>query len=327
MSKIYELVPQMRIYSKIGYEWKPFIMNIQESKYRSKVVNTDNFGLRFNNNDEISDSIFNNNNFSNSNAIVGASTVFGVGSSQDKFTIPSLLTKNSDNHFFNIGARAYSGFQEIIFFNSLLGNMSKLKQLIVFSGVNDIFMNSYINNYDKVLGPMFFNDEYKEKMSRKPFSFKEDLVKNFLQIFPKNKKIASEEKKIIEIDGIFKIIKRNLICWSNIKHGLKLKLVYFLQPMANWCKRELSDQEKIIFGELEKNSSKTNMSLKYINIDLYNEYKRFLNETCKDLGIDFFDCNDHFSNKDFNKKWLFVDRVHLTDLGNELISEYIKSKI
>ena len=40
MYKIYELLPQMKTYSEIGYEWKPFIMNTQESKFRSNVVNT-----------------------------------------------------------------------------------------------------------------------------------------------------------------------------------------------------------------------------------------------------------------------------------------------
>ena len=57
MYKIYELLPQMKTYSELGHEWKPFIMNTQESKFRSNVVNTDNFGLRFND-QKISNSIF-----------------------------------------------------------------------------------------------------------------------------------------------------------------------------------------------------------------------------------------------------------------------------
>ena len=327
MYKIYELLPQMKTYSELGHEWKPFIMNTQESKFRSNVVNTDNFGLRFND-QKISNSIFDKKNIlkEKTAVIIGASTVFGVGCTQDKSTISSFLTNSTDTHFYNIGARAYSGFQEITLFNSLINDLKTIDQIIIFSGVNDIFMNNYINNYDKILGPMFFESEFKQKMLKNSTNWKERFIQNFYQLFLKSKP-PNEKNKPSKNEDILKIIKRNLICWSNVKYGMKVKLTYFLQPMANWCKKELSDQEKIIFNELNKSSVKTNECLKYLNLDLYYEYKKFLSDLCKELGIDFFDCNDYFSNKEFDKKWLFVDRIHLTDLGNKLISKYIKSKI
>lgn len=327
ISKIYELEPQMKTYGAIGYDWKPFIMHIQQSNFRSRIVNTDNFGLRFND-QEISNSIFDEKGLIKKKfgAIVGASAVFGVGSTLDKYTIPSFLTKNTELHYYNLGGRGYCGFQEIIFFNSLIKNLKKIQQVIIFSGVNDIFMNIYINNYDKILGPMFYTNEFKEKMKKESINWKKKLKQQFVNFFSKSN-LSNEKLEINTIEDIFKIIKRNLISWATIKNGMNVKLFYFLQPTPNWCKKELSNEEDIIFKELDKGSRRTHECLKLLNLDLYHKYKKFLSETCRELNINFYDCNDYFSKDEFNKKWLFIDRVHLTDLGNKLISEFIKNKI
>ena len=34
-----------------------------------------------------------------------------------------------------------------------------------------------------------------------------------------------------------------------------------------------------------------------------------------------------YNTKENNKKWLFVDKTHLTDYGNKIVSDFIKSKI
>jgi hypothetical protein len=327
MSTINKIAPQMQSYSQLGYEWKPFIMNIQKSGFRSKVVNTDNLGLRFNNL-KLKESIFDKDEIlkNKSGVMVGASTVFGVGASHDNFTIPSLLTDKTDIHFYNIGGRAYSGFQEIILFNSLIGKFSNVDIAVIFSGVNDIFLNSYIDEYDEILGPMFFTNEFKEAMLLNNISWKKKLIKNFLNLFRK-KNYIEKKFEIKKIANIMEITKRNISCWSTIKKGMNIKLVYFLQPFSNWCNRELSEEEKLIFKQLDEASKKTHNTLKSLNLEIYNKYKKFLAEKCRELDIDFFDCNEYFSNKKFDKKWLFVDRIHLTDLGNQFISEYIKSKI
>ena len=121
MKKIYKLIPQMKYYNNIGVDWKPFLMNLQKANYRSDVVNTDEFGLRFNN------KILNNSIFEEKvkkyGIMIGASAVFGVGASSDELTIPSILSNSTDTHFYNLGGRAYSGFQEIILFNSLINNL------------------------------------------------------------------------------------------------------------------------------------------------------------------------------------------------------------
>ena len=322
MNKINQLTPQMKLYNQIGFEWKPFLMNLQKVNFRSDVVNTDLFGLRFNKTIE-SNSIFETKkNEKKKAALVGSSTVFGVGATSDIFTIPSVLSDVSNIHYYNIGGRAYSGFQEIILFNSLINNFKDIEEIILFSGLNDIFLDRYIDEYDQVLGPMFFNNQFYNLMNKGSQTWKKKIIENMLEFFKKKQKIEPTKKKNIK-----EIIKRNLKCWSIIRAGLNTKLCFFLQPFANWCNRELSNEEKIIFGELDKISVKTNKTLQRMDITLYNEFKLFIKNICNEYEIKFFDCNDYLSDKQFDRKWIFVDRVHLTDMGNKNIANFIKSKI
>ncbi len=324
-SKIYKITPQMQTYNRLSFNWKPFIMFMQENKFRSEIVNTDDFGLRFNN-QKITNSIFDRKDKidKKSGAIIGSSAAFGVGSSNDSLTIPSLLSENTDCDYFNIGVKAYSGFQEVILFNSLINNLKKIKEVIIFSGINDIFMSRYIDNYDKILGPMFYTNQFYDSMA---IGLKKQLINRFSNLFISPKSELNELKNNVN-QSIFEIVRKNLYFWANIKNGMKIKLYFFLQPMSSWCIRELSEEENIIFNELDKNTNiKPNQVLKLMNSDVYTKYKSFLSETCKELNIDFFDCNEFLSSKEYDNKWLFVDRVHLTDLGYKLISQFIKSKI
>ena len=120
------LSPQMKVYDGIGESWKPYIMYLSKPNFRSDVVNLDQFGLRFNGleNDKIkeidnSNSIFNDKIISKNQetaALVGNSITFGVGATSDSSTVSSNLSKLSNFHFFNLGGRAFSGFQEVILF-------------------------------------------------------------------------------------------------------------------------------------------------------------------------------------------------------------------
>ena len=128
---MYKLAPQMRIYDNFSHEWKPFIMYSNKTNLRTKVVNTDNLGLRFNslnNNNLIS--IFDQKNTNQKfGLIVGSSTAFGLGCSEDDQTISSKLSKLTGTLFFNLGVSAFSGFQEVILHQSLINKVSKAKHI------------------------------------------------------------------------------------------------------------------------------------------------------------------------------------------------------
>ena len=139
MNVRYKLLPQLKCYDLLGSDWVPYLIFQQTKNFRSEILNTDSFGLRFNNkvDQNSKKTIFDENNSKKKCVVVGASSAFGVGSTTDSNTIPSFLSAGSDYHYYNFGARAYNGFQELILYQSLINKIDELEKVIIFSGINE----------------------------------------------------------------------------------------------------------------------------------------------------------------------------------------------
>ena len=346
MSFRYKFVPQMEVYDKMKIDWKPYIMHFNQANFKSKVLNTDNFGLRFNNSSNKKKKfIFEEKIFPKKRkaAIIGSSTAFGVGASKDENSISAQLSKKTDYHFFNISGKAFSGFQETILFQSLMEKIGKIEKIVIFSGINDIFMQNYIKGFDEILGPFFFNDSYDEAMNSYALDWKRESLRILLSPFlPKKINWSNiskgELKKLIfasknqniskKISNINSLNQRNLKFWSLIQKSMKIKITFVLQPLFSWCEKEFSGEEKIIFNELDNASVKTFSVLKQLDKKKnYKNYSSNLKNICNKFNIKFIDSNELIKKNKLDKEWLFVDRIHLTDLGYKLISEFLCKKI
>ena len=352
----YSLAPQTEFYDSLSssLSWKPFIMFGNFSNIRNTHCNTDSFGLRYNNfNNEknynnINNSIFDEKFTSNKEGavLIGNSAAFGWGSTSDQNTISSLLNEKTKFHFYNLGVSGFSGFQEIIQFLSLQKKLNNIKKLIILSGVNDSFLPYYIKEFDENLGPFFSNSEFLNRMSKASLSLKAKFEKFFYNKVLR-KKINWNEmykldfhnknnnknyqffdyKKNLNPDTSLKfLIDRNLSLWSIIGKGMNIKICYALQPLANWCGKELSIEEKKIFDELDQIDHSRHI-LSLIDIKKYDLVKNFLIQNCKKYNIKFMDCNDSIRKNNHHKEWLFLDRVHLNNKGNRYISEALLSLI
>ena len=134
--------------------------------------------------------------------------------------------------------------------------------------------------------------------------------------------------KLSETD-LDEIVSRNIKIWKYLSKSMNSKITFFVPPFMPWCK-DLSSytiEEKEIthfIGDLSENRN-----MRYLdNIEGdYNKIINLLSENCKKNDIDFFDCNQVFREDENKNKWLFVDKTHLTDYGNEIISEFILNKL
>ena len=101
-------------------------------------------------------------------------------------------------------------------------------------------------------------------------------------------------------------------------------LRFVLQPVPQWCDKDLSDEEAVLFRYLEKEYDTHNIMTKFTK-DLYLNYSDMVRKTCEDLDIEFWDMNIMLGDVVSDDKWLFVDRAHLTDQGNMKVSELLYS--
>ena len=91
-----------------------------------------------------------------------------------------------------------------------------------------------------------------------------------------------------------------------------------------WLEKELSQEENCLFKYLDSVSSSQNL-ISLFDKNIYNEYTLSLNELCNKLDINYYDSNKILKGRLKKDDWIFTDRAHLTDLGNEKVSDMINS--
>jgi hypothetical protein len=349
-SAMYRLAPQMKEYDRYTHEWRQYIMYSNKSNLRSKSISTDNLGLRFNystKDDFLSKTIFEeNNNKAKSGILIGASTAYGMGASSNETTISSLLSKKTDTFFYNLGITAFTGFQEVLLHQSLINNLENIDYLVIFSGLNDLYLSNYVGIYDELLGPYYYSSQFKSGMDSQVLNTKRKIAKflfsNFLDketdwVNISIKELLNEVKKKKDtydkdkftnnsFDYLKNYLKRNLIYWSNLQKIYKTKIIYILQPFPKWCNKELSNEEREIFNELDQNNLKIYKSLNSIE-DHQVKYTDLLRSLCLDYNINFIDSNEFLKSVLKKDDWCFIDRSHLTDLGNQYICNLIKANL
>lgn len=348
VNKKYSLVPQTKFYDSMGANWKSFIMYTQHSNLRSEFCNTDRFGLRFNNSSsdlKKNDSIFDVNlNHNKENAVViGGSFVFGEGTTKDQFTIASQLSKKTKFNFFNLGSRGHSGYQEIMSFLSHINKLKNIKKIIIISGLNDLVLSNFIKTNDEQVSPIFGHDLFKSRMSE-PAGWKVKIIKKIFGLFVENVdwsrinylnykdeffKIISSKKKSSSKKNYYNYfnatIEKNFQIWSIISQGLNIPVHFILQPNSIWQEKIPSKTEKEIFSlsEKEKNYKKL---YEHINIEKYQMLKKKIEFLSNQFKINFCDLNFILKDKKIIDT-IWVDKIHMNDLGYEIVSNEIIKKL
>jgi len=352
------LTPQMREYSKIANLWLPYMMFFQQPNVVSDVVNTDSRGFRvvYKNSTKISD--FKYDQDKKTNIFVGSSAAFGVGATSDANTIPSVLNSKDDALWLNFGGRAFSSTQELLLFLFYHRNFSNIDKVIVFSGVNNLVLYYLSPEYSKDLGSFFFSSRFRQAMKEIPplgrraaqkilspffgdqinwndFS-KKDLVKLLTGRERKYTNLSKDQSDFYSIVKDHEADKKDLLYaletdiynWKLISQSLKFDLYYILQPIATWTQKKFSSEERHLFAVLDSKQEKQWKILKRnFSHDQYLWFSHHLQEICETYAVAFVDMNAKMRQKPIDDEWLFVDRVHLTDRGYQLISNILYEEI
>ncbi len=342
----YQIIPQMETYDNLGFEWLPFVMFTQMPSYRSKVVNTDAKGFRLNSKKEIEkNNVFHNDKNKKNILILGNSTAFGVGCTNDEATISSNLSDESFNYI-NLAGRAHVGFQELITLFSNFDQIKNIKKVIILSGVNDFYLSDILKiNYPD---NFYFNTSFIQNMNNSRITTSKKLAKFVLDFFyPKvlnnnniwrlNKSNILEFIKSSNFRKDFKLfsnfpnlnieekLKRNFSIYNLLQKFFNCKVEYYLQPVLQWSK-EMNYEEKQLHNYSNIYSSEmSKQAFKLFTNETYLDLTNLISRLAKNHELEFYDTNLYF--KDVLKKsdWSFVDAVHCTDQGYKCISNFIKS--
>lgn len=338
-------------YKNMMHEFRPYVMFTNSHNYKSKSVNTDRLGFRkvfFKKKHLGLDDL--KKSSKKINILIGGSAAFGSGCPSDKNTISSELS-SLGQLCFSLGMRGANSHQELIAFLKFKNFFPNIKNVIIFSGVNDLVLaaekesvmyaefggimgtrqhalnflfQSSAGYYDKWVRGLYNLFFYINYLSQRSI-----VVKNLLTIFSffKQSSLLKRTTKYIyknfdkKIKNLNLMMENDLDTWSMIKKQLGVNVIYILQPCIGWLKKPLNNYDNQIL-KLERKRLKKFYSKDWTSREVYIKQRKFIKKNCEKRGIKFLDSNE-IMNKSDNNNSFFIDTVHLSANGNKFLTRFI----
>lgn len=337
----YAVTPQMRAYDGAGRVWVPYLMYFHEPEYRSEVMNTDSRGFRFvvGAGDRVVKD-FERRDEEPICVLAGGSTAFGVGATSDAATIPSLLTRGGEALWLNFGGRAFSSTQELLLFMSHTPRLSGLRRVVILSGVNNLLLFYLSHEYARDYGSFFSATELRRLLvGEAPAPSKGGGLR---AIFKSLGLGASEPlpapprpqimREIVDHDAekqdLLHVLDRDIHNWQLFGRAMGFEVTYVLQPLASWVDKRPSPEEERLFNELDDHQGEAwrRVLREKMSKEQHAWFAGGLAEICRARGVRFLDMNEKLSTLGLDGRWIFVDRVHLTDEGNEHVARILREE-
>lgn len=303
---------QVEDYALISNEWKPYVMRGSCSHAELTFVSTDENGSRtsYFRGSPVSykDYRMSKGNYS---VLLGNSVAYGVGASSDLNCIASQLSRLTEHPWYNLAGRAYNQTQEVL--SLILFGAELHKNIVVFSGINNLIFSLAFNQFNDPVMPFWGQNEFNTLNDRKNIrnecetQYSRETKYNRMKFFlDRDLQILSSFVKSSSADKIH-----------------KSRLTYVFQPLLAWLDKDLHPSEKKAIDLWDKDTESLFKEVhKPYNILPFKErYIGDLKKICYKYEIDFFDMN---STEEFiQPEHLFLDRVHLTDIGQLKAAECI----
>lgn len=330
MSAIQQLTPYMQAYSSEfaddgNVNWLPYTMYFHPFNYRSEVVNTDASGFRYSQHNGIGYSVADHDGVNACHVIAGSSTVFGIGASGDQNSLPSRMSAHTSDAtpWINFGARSFNSTQEMILFSLQRHRLPKVKSVVLMSGFNDLGLARLPERLRQEHGAFFMCKDFFDAMGQKKQS-------RFSKWLGSTKGLDSFGKVPSldgQIDYAVQLTLRNLANWQAMCVQMGVPLTFVLQPLANWVRETGSVEEEVLFAEREADGGFAEHYGDILTQDSYQTYRDRLAEGAAQLGVSFVDLTSLLKQAVAPDFWLFVDRIHFTDQGHDLVSKLLLDSI
>lgn len=347
------LTPQMSDYDLLPVQWLPYIMFLHGSNYRSGSVNTDSHGLRWSARFDGEALGLETLDGQECCLLVGASAVFGVGATADSHTLPAHLSRLTGQPWLNFGGRAFSSTQELMLFQIFRNRLPKVRRILLFSGVNALTLHYLVSGVPEEIGGFFYWSHFREAMAEAMLSPRRRLLSRLLRPLVGNRvdfarvplprlplqilglvrswrdevpARLSLEERIADREGrrgdLANLLERDLSAWKALAGMIGAELGFVLQPMFNWTGKRETEEEAQLFAHLDGlGQAHFEIMQRIFDRKSHAWLRDRLEDICGRLRIPFSDMNTLLAPTLQDSQWLFVDRVHLTDLGNELVAQ------
>lgn len=322
------IVPQMRDYDSLGerQRWVPHLMYFHPPQASYPSVTTDARGLR---------TVVGADPDRPTALLVGGSTAFGIGATSDAATIASRLSATTRWSWRNYGGRALNSTQEAVL-THLMGTDDVAGPIVLFSGMNTLVRACMPGAFDPTYGA-FFQQSHFERQMRAAAVGTRSLARMLARGLAARVGIGRgpwdadgaaprdpAAHASANYDPMLHVLRRDLEYFAMLASARGTTCTYVLQPFAPWIAKSLTSQERELFALLDAEQADFTPVAGEV-ARRGDAYRRDVARICADAGVAFVDANagPAFA----GPEWLFVDRLHLTDAGQDAAARLIASAL
>jgi hypothetical protein len=356
MTCMARLAPQMAAYDVLSstVDWRPYLMFFQQPNFVSSTVTTDRFGFRPTL--DTGNALITLDEAANRtvNLLMGNSVAFGVGATSDHTALASRLVAHSGETWLNFCGRAFGSMQELLLFQAYRHKLGRVRRVVLCTGLNDLYLSYAPKLFDEIFGIFFFSEAFHRGMNeaQKSLSGKRALLASLLRPFygadidygtvtlrelprkllsrrsprdaePDYQTLVSMRRG--ERERVIEQVSRTLKLWFALARSFEFEVIYALQPMLPWTRKIWSSEERDLVAEQDAAGGRWHRILRAVLDEEHHQwYATQLNAACSAVGIRFMDMNPALCRND---RWLFMDRVHMNDAGQDLLAQAIVREI
>ncbi|MEU8264748.1 Inducer of phenazine A [Micromonospora sp. NPDC048999] len=329
------LTPQMDRYAdfvdRAETRWLPYLMYFHRTDYRSDVVNTDRFGFRLSYGPDGMAGSVEAPPAGPLRLLVGSSTAFGVGTTNDRATIASRLWTRyaPSGAWLNFGGRGYCSTQETLLFLLHRHLLPPVEEVVILSGLNNLALAGLPRSSQSEFGAFFFSGEYYQQMNELRKRHRRTTRSKWPGWRRRQPHTDPEPDTTLPdlADRISTAVERtirDIERWRLLASATGARITFVLQPLATWVRTNPETREALLFAELDRHPSNFWKLFGAIApMEVGRRYAAELGAWCQSRDVPFLDLNVKLAEVARDDRWLFVDRAHFNDDGYDLVSSLL----
>ena len=329
------LTPQMLQYDdfddRAEARWLPYLMYFHRADYHSDVINTDAAGFRISHGATGRASVCGALPEGPLRLLAGSSSALGIGATCDAATIPSRLWTRyaPSGPWLNFTGRSYNSVQELTLFLLYRHLLPQIDEIVIFSGINNLALAQLPPSQQGDHGAFFFCAEFFAQMEDLKARHRKDKP-GFARRTGKQASAAQADPPVPELPVLISnavgLAARHLEAWCLLAAPTGARVSFVLQPLSTWWRPEPTQEEQLLFDELDRLSKLGAFEKVYGKIatpEAGKLYSEALRNACDKQGVRFLDLNPLLAAECGSKDWIYVDRAHYTDTGHDVVSRLV----
>jgi len=317
--------------------WLPYVMFFNRPDFRSAVVNTDSGGFRVSHTPGGAFSLYGSMPDGDVSVVLGASPAFGFGASSDERTLTSMLSrKPSSVPWLNLAAPGFTSTQEVVLFLLHRHLLPRVRDVVVVSGVNNLVVAG-LPAAESEYGQFFFSGEFFRQLGVPEMGQRYEQPRwalgRIAQAIRRTDRTErpdenAEAASARRIEIAVRRTVRDLDRFRELVASTGARLHFVLQPTAAWTGKTYTREERFLIEEnTTERAAMWNLFNPVLTRSVHRSYARQLAAACAERSLPFLDLNTALGAAEVAGEWLFVDQVHLNDVGNEVAADIISAEL